>query len=105
TPNTFYRIDLSTPPGTQNGQFVNATSAGAIAYGGAALQYPGAVPTQALYYNTIQSTTPGSNYAPLVVRVLDSVGRPVMGVPVTFTSSNSTLLVQGANQVTDGKGF
>ena len=102
TPTSFYRIDLTTNPGTQNGQFSNATSGSAVAFAGPTST---AIPTQAIYYNTIQSAAAGANYAPLVVRVLDSFGRPVGGVPVTFTSANAALQVQGANQVTDGQGF
>jgi len=102
TPNSFYRIDLSINPGSMNGQFVNATSGNGVAYAGATST---AIPTQALYYNTIQSAVPGGNYAPLVVRVLDSFGRAVGGIPVTFNSSSSQILVQGTNQITDGQGY
>jgi uncharacterized protein (TIGR03437 family) len=105
TPSAFYRIDLNVSPGSQNGQFVNASSGSGIVYAGPSLQYPASVPTQALYYNTIQSATPGTNYAPLIVRVLDSFGRPVMGVPVAYTSSSGLVQVQGGNQVTDGQGY
>ena len=102
TPSSFYRIDLSSSPGSQNGQFANSTNGSGIVYAGATST---ATPTQALYYNTIQSAAPGGNYAPLVVRILDSFGRPVAGVPVAFTSASSLLQLQGANQVTDGQGY
>ncbi len=105
TPTSFYRVDLSISPGSQNGQFVNTISAGAIAVAGPTDSYPAVVPTQALFYNTIQSATPGANYSSLIVRVLNSFGRPVANAPVTFTSNSSVLQVQGANQITDGQGY
>jgi hypothetical protein len=102
TPGSVYRIDLSVSPGALSGQSVNASSGSGLVYAGPTST---ATPAQALYYNTIQSSTPGGNYAPLVVRVLDSFGRPVSGAPVTFTPTSSQILVQGANQVTDGQGY
>jgi len=63
------------------------------------------VPTQITGYNNNQTTAVGTGYQPLVVRVFNSVGQPLQGVTVTFSSDNAAAQIQGATVTTNTDGY
>ncbi len=62
-------------------------------------------PSQVLLYNNAQSVPAGTAYTPLVVRVTDSLGRPLANVPVTFSSSDAGASIQTPSTATSNDGF
>lgn len=102
TPGSLYRLDLSANPALGAGQVAIPTQPGPMLHLRA--QTTG-TPTAILAYNTAQTTTPGGTYRPLIVRVTNSVGQPLFGVNVTFTSDNSAAQILGAQVTTNAEGW
>jgi uncharacterized protein (TIGR03437 family) len=102
TPGSLYRLDLSSNPAQGAGQVGIPTQPGPLVH--VTTQQTG-TPTSILAYNTAQTTTPGGTYLPLLARVTNSVGRPLFGVNVTFTSDNPNAQIQGAQATTNMQGW
>lgn len=64
-----------------------------------------AMPTQALVYNNNQTVAPLATTLPLIVRALDSFGRPVFGAPVTWTTVQTGAQLQPVGSGTNAEGF
>ena len=101
-PGTIHRLDLSSNPAQGAGQVASPTQPGPLVHVNA--QNTG-TPTAIIGYNTAQTTTPGGTYLPLIARVTNSVGRPLFGVNVTFTSDNPSAPIQGAQATTNAEGW
>lgn len=78
------------------------TQAGTLAYAGPAVTNGS---TTMLQYNDKQVTPAGTNSTPLIVRVLDSQGRPVYNVPVSFAASTGATLIGNSVVNTSADGF
>jgi uncharacterized protein (TIGR03437 family) len=102
TPGTIYRLDLSSNPPLDAGRAAIPTQPGPLVHLNA--QTTG-TPTSILAYNTAQTTTPGGTYLPLIARVTNSVGRPLFGVNVTFTSDNPNAQILGATATSNAQGW
>ena len=102
TASSLYRIDLSSSPANNSGQVAITSNIGGLTF---AAQTATGTPVRLIGYNALQSTTPGGTYQPLLVRAIDSTGRPLQNVPVTFTSDNSGATIQGASVQTNGFGY
>jgi uncharacterized protein (TIGR03437 family) len=102
TPGSILRMDLSSIPALSSGQTAIPAQPGPLVYGVA--QTIGTA-TQIFGFNTLQTTQPGTSYLPLITRVTDSVGRPLFGVNVTFTSDNPNAQIQGAQVTTNTQGY
>lgn len=102
SPGLIRRIDLSANPGLASGSVAIPTLPGPLTY--LASQVTG-TPTSVLAYNNLQTTTPGGTYRPLVARVTNSVGLPLFGVNVVFTSDNPNAQIQGAQVTTNNEGW
>lgn len=102
TPGSIYRLDMSSNPALGAGQVAIPTQPGPLVHVNA--QNTG-TPTQVLAYNTAQTAVPGGTYLPLIARVTNSVGRPLFGVPVTFTTDNPTAQILGASVTTNVEGW
>lgn len=101
-PGTIYRMDLSSLPAQISGQTAIPALPGPLVY---STGQSSGTPTQIFGFNTLQSTLPGTGYLPLIVRVTDSVGRPLFGVNVVFTSDNPNAQIQGATVSTNAQGW
>jgi uncharacterized protein (TIGR03437 family) len=100
--NTLYRYDVTTSQAS--GQLTLSTAGfGAISIAGPANTT--GVPAAILQYNNNQVLTAGGVSAPLVVRVLDALGRPVSGVTVTFASTTTGVIIQNPSVTTTPDGF
>ena len=102
TPGTIYRLDLSSNPAQGAGQAASPIQPGPLVHVNA--QNTG-TPTSVLAYNTAQTTTPGGTYLPLIARVTNSVGRPLFGVNVAFTTDNPAAQILGAQATTNAEGW
>ncbi|MFN0107133.1 MAG: Ig-like domain-containing protein [Bryobacteraceae bacterium] len=102
TPGSLYRLDLSSNPALGSGQVAVPTQPGPLVH--VSPQSTGTA-TSVLAYNTAQTTTPGGTYLPLIARVTNSVGRPLFGVNVTFTSDNPAAQILGATATTNVEGW
>jgi uncharacterized protein (TIGR03437 family) len=85
--NTVYRVDNTGATATVS--YLTANSAGAVAYVAPAAT---GTPANIIAYNTSQTVAPGALALPLVVRVVDANGKPLNGVPVTFSSSSGAII-------------
>ena len=63
------------------------------------------IPTQVLLYNNNQTVAPLATTLPLIVRALDSFGRPVFGAPVTWATAQTGAQIQPVGTATNGEGF
>jgi uncharacterized protein (TIGR03437 family) len=101
TQNSIYRITLSN----------NTTSPAAAAQqSGANLQFVGVPPNTGaanfLTYNINQTVAQGKTSLPLIAQVLDGSGRPIFGLPVTFSvASGSGVVVNTPTPVTNANGW
>ncbi len=105
TPATLYRIDLDPPSGATPSQITKSIAIPAAAPGGvyiAPAAQPGGTVGGILKYGDGQTVTGGAHSLPLMIRVLDSAGRPMTGVPVDFVSSAGTV---DAMPLTNGEGY
>jgi len=102
TPSSLYRFDLNSLPPLAAGQVAIPAQPGPLVHLSA--QTTG-TPTSVLAYNTAQSTTPGGTYRPLLVRALNSFGKPLYGVNVTFSSDNGAAQILGATTTTNVEGW
>lgn len=62
-------------------------------------------PTNIFAYGDQQTVATGGTSGPLVVRVVDSQGRPVAGVGVTFTTSNAAATLEFRNVISNDDGL
>jgi len=102
TPGSLHRLDLSSNPAQGSGQVGIPTQPGPLVHVNA--QNTG-TPTTVLAYNTAQTAAPGGTYLPLMARVTNSVGRPLFGVNVLFTTDNPNAQIQGAQATTNVEGW
>ena len=58
-----------------------------------------------LQYGITQQVVPGGNSLPLVVRAIDGKGKPVMGVPISFSASVNTATLSATTATTGSDGF
>ena len=100
--NTFYKVDL-TANNFLVGQAAVPTVANVITIAGPANTT--GVPATLLQYGNNQVLAAGGASGPIVVRVLDTQGLPVSGVPVTFTSTNAAVSIPNGTVVTSPDGF
>ncbi|MEK7404921.1 MAG: Ig-like domain-containing protein [Acidobacteriota bacterium] len=99
-PTSLYQIDL--PSNTRTGQLGLVATPGGISFAGPASTNP---PTNYIQYHNNQTMAPAAASLPLVVRVLDSTGRPVFNTPVVWTPSIAGASIQGASAATNAQGF
>lgn len=103
TSSSLYRIDLTTNPPNGTGQVaLSTTTPGGLAF---ATQAATGTPTRLLAYNNSQTIVAAGTFLPLIVRAIDSNGRPLVNVPVTFSTDNSGATIQGASVQTNGFGY
>jgi uncharacterized protein (TIGR03437 family) len=102
TPGTLYRLDLASNPALGAGQQTIPAQPGPLVH--VTPQNTG-TPATVLAYNTAQTTTPSGTYLPVIARVTNSVGRPLFGVTVTFTSDNANAQILGATATTNIEGW
>ena len=103
TPSSLYRIDLTTNPPNGTGQVaLNTTTPGGIAF---ATQAATGTPSRLLGYNNTQSITTTGTFLPVIVRAVDSTGRPLVNAPISFSVDNSGVTIQGASVQTNGFGY
>jgi len=62
-------------------------------------------PASAQKFNDNQQVDPGATTRPLIVRALNSAGRPMANVPVTFSTTAPGATLQNALAVTNANGF
>lgn len=100
TATSLYRIDLST--NELSGQLALGLPPSRISVAGPASTNP---PASVLQYNNNQTLLPAATSLPLIVRVLDSAGRPVSGASVTWTTAAVGASIQSASTATNAWGF
>lgn len=100
TSTSVYRITLST--NELSGQIALTTIPSRASYAEPASTNP---VTQILQYNSNQTVAPGAASLPLIVRALDSVGRPVSGAPVAWNITALGATLQSAATTTNAQGF
>ncbi|MBI2687920.1 MAG: Ig-like domain-containing protein [Acidobacteria bacterium] len=99
---TIRRFDLSSNPALDSGAAATPPQFGSMVH---LTQQSTGTPTAILAYNTAQTTTPGGTYLPLIARVTNSVGRPLFGVNVTFSTDNPNAQILGATVATNTQGW
>ncbi len=100
TTNTVSRIDLNT--NTVSGSFPLSNPPGNMDYAGAPTT---GLPASIFAFNNGQFVQPSAQTLPLVVRVVDSAGKPLQNVPVTFTTTApGAFIVSGASTSTGANG-
>jgi len=97
-----YRVDLSPGGNLVTQQTGLATQPSALNFGG---PLNVGTPAQVLLYNNGQSVAAGTALTPLVVRVVDNLGRPLSNVPVNFSAGDAGTIIQNPNPVTSNDGF
>ncbi|MBL8177890.1 MAG: hypothetical protein JNK48_24650 [Bryobacterales bacterium] len=98
--NTISRVDLGA--NSVSGSFPLSAPPGNLNFAGQAAT---GVPSAIYPFNNGQSLQPATQSLPLTVRVVDSAGHPLQGVPVTFaTSAFGAFIVSGANSNTGANG-
>lgn len=100
TGSSFYRIDLIN--NELAGQIAMTATPRSVSVAGPASTNP---PTTFLQYNNNQTLSPGATSLPLVIRVLDSTGRPVYGAPVVWTTTATGASIQAPSTTTNAEGF
>jgi hypothetical protein len=99
-PTTIYRIDLATLQlAGQVGLTAIPKSLSVVA---PASTSP---PTSVLKYNDNQTVAPLATSLPLIVRALDSLGRPVSGVAVSWTTAQPGAVIRAFSAATSGEGY
>ena len=96
---TLSRYDLSAT--LPSGQATLPAPEGALSFAAAAIT---GTPATILTYGDNQSVAASATSAPLVVRVVDALGRPLSNVPVTFSTTSGALL-QTTSATTTADGF
>ncbi|MBL8220712.1 MAG: Ig-like domain-containing protein, partial [Bryobacterales bacterium] len=100
TSNTISRVDLNA--NSVSGSFPLSTPPGNMNYAGPVST---GVPSAIYPFNNGQFLQPTTQSVPLVVKVVDSSGRPLQGVPVNFTTSAfGAFIVAGATSTTGSNG-
>ncbi|MFN7937460.1 MAG: Ig-like domain-containing protein [Bryobacteraceae bacterium] len=98
--NTVTRVDLNS--NTASGSFPLSGAPGNLNYAGPASS---GLPTAIYGYNNGQFLQPSAQSLPLVVRVVDSNGKPLQNVPITFsTTALGAFIVSGASSTTGANG-
>jgi uncharacterized protein (TIGR03437 family) len=98
---SLYRVNLAT-------NLVSSQASAALAPG--ILQFaivpPATNPTGFITFNASQlNLSAGATANTLIARVLDPLGRPMFGVPVTFTDPTGTLVFTNVTSVTNKDGY
>jgi uncharacterized protein (TIGR03437 family) len=100
---SIYRVVLTT--NTVNSQASAALGPGTLQFAIVPPTVPGTNPTGFIQYNATQTNlAAGATALPLIARVLDPIGRPMFGVPVSFTGDPSLTIVP-ANSTTNEDGY
>jgi len=100
TPSSFYRIDLTS--NELAGQIGVTAEPRSISVAGPASASP---PTTFLQYNNNQTLTAGATSLPLVIRALDSTGKPAAGASVAWTTAALGASIQAATTTTNAEGY
>jgi uncharacterized protein (TIGR03437 family) len=101
TQTTLYRIDLAT--NSISIQTQASLFAGVLQFVGFPAQSNA---TSFLQYNNLQTLKAGDTSQPLIVRVLDTTGRPIFNIPVTFTvDPTSGVVINTPAPITNGDGY
>jgi len=100
TPTSLYRIELSSYQ--LMGQLALTSTPSRISVAGPASTNP---PTSLLQYNNNQTLIPAATSLPLIIRALDSTGRPTSGASVTWTTAAAGASIQAASTATNSQGF
>ncbi len=99
--NSLYKVDLATTSVVSS--FTVPNAAGQIISYAAPNPTSGAVTLAA--FNATQTVQPGATSLPLVVRLQDSLGRPVFGGRVDFSSSAATGTLNPVSTTTNSDGY
>jgi uncharacterized protein (TIGR03437 family) len=99
-PTTIYRIDLSTYQLV--GQVGLTATPRSLSIVAPASTNP---PASVLKYNDNQTVAPLATTLPLIVRALDSLGRPVSGATVAWTTAQAGAVIQSSSAATNGEGY
>ncbi|MBI3682394.1 MAG: hypothetical protein HY235_18600 [Acidobacteria bacterium] len=100
TSNTVSRIDLAT--NALSGSFPLANQPGLLSFAGAAQT---GLPNAVYTFNNGQFVAPSAQSLPLLVRAVDSLSRPLAGVPVQYSVGISSAFLFSASSQTDGEGY
>jgi hypothetical protein len=98
--NSVSRFDLASS--AVSGTFPLSNAGGGIFYAGPAAT---GTPTNIYAFNNGQFLNPSAQSAPLIIRAVDGTGRPLSGVPVTFTSPTPNTFVNPSTTTTDADGY
>jgi len=102
TAGTLYRVDLTLGPQITGQTPLPNQSIGALQY----VALPSTNPSEVLLaYGDQQTVAPNGTSQPLVVRSLDTAGRPVSGATITFTASPNTASLSTTTATTGANGF
>jgi len=94
---SLYGVDLNA--NTVFGQASAALGPGTLQF---SIVPPQANPAGFFQLNASQTLTANATAAPLIAQVLDSTGRPMFAVPVTFTDPSGTLTFKGGSAIANG---
>lgn len=99
---TLYRVDLTVGPQITAQTALSNQQFGALEY----IALPSTSASEVLLaYGDKQNIAPNAKSLPLVVRALDTSGRPVIGATITFSASVNTASVSPASATTGAGGF
>lgn len=104
-PSALYRIDLDSAGSTPPDQIAKSAPLSVVSPGGIFFTPPATANSTiagTLQYGNNQSLAGGAESAPLVFRALDYFGKPIMGMPVTFTPSVGTIVSSMAETNSEG---
>jgi uncharacterized protein (TIGR03437 family) len=97
-----HRVDLSTGRPNPDAPIGIAGSPIGLSFAGAAAT---GSPSQLILYNQSHSISVGGTFRPLVVRAVDSSGRPLHNVPVTFSTAVSGIALSATSATTNADGL
>lgn len=102
SPATLYRVDLTAGPTITAQTTLPNQQFNALDY----ISLPSTNPAEVLLaYGDKQTVAASSTSLPLVVQALDNAGKPVTGVPVTFSANVNTASVSPTTATTGSNGF
>ncbi|MGB9605423.1 MAG: Ig-like domain-containing protein, partial [Bryobacteraceae bacterium] len=99
-PTTIYRIELASYQ--LSGQVGVTTTPSRLSIATPASTN---APTSLLLYNNNQTLAPLATSLPLIVRALDSFGRPVLGATVAWSTAQAGAVIQPVGNATNGEGY
>lgn len=100
-----YEISLATQSLVAEYPINASISGGALSYTAATITTAQSSPAIMLSYGSNQTIPPSGTSEPLVVRVLDSNNRPILGVPVQFTTNSPGTALSTYSTTTGASGF